>query len=149
MLVDCENLYHVAIEKEGGHVNFWKLIDVLVGDRELVRAMAFLNRREGDDKFINALEEMGYTIYTPGPKVDTDMQMAVKAISVAPQVDAEVLVTGDADFVPVCRSLRARGVRVELAQYRDSVNRALYSIADRFTPLGDKRITISKERSEI
>lgn len=146
MLVDCENLYHAAMEEEHGTIDFWKLIEILVNDRDLVRAMAFLNRRKGDDKFINALKTMGYTIYTPERKMDTDVQMAVKAISIAQQVDAEVLVTGDADFLPVCKYLRTHGIKVELAQYRNSVNSALLSIVDKFTALNKKDVIIKEGR---
>lgn len=50
--------------------------------------------------------------------------------------DVGVLIAGDADFVPVVREVRRRGVMVVLAAATASVSEELRRAADRFIPIG-------------
>lgn len=143
LLVDIANLYHGCMNNEGKRADFRKLIDALVGNRNLVKAIAFLKRREGDKEFVRLLKTIGYCIYTPTKENgDIDVQLAVKAIAISDTVDTIILVTGDADFLPVCNYLRAKGTRVEIAAYLSSVNHHLLDTVDSFQNLNKRNITI-------
>lgn len=143
LLIDIANLYHGCMNNEGKRADFRKLIDTLVGNRDLVKAIAFLKRREGDEQFVKLLKTIGYSIFTPTKdNGDIDVQLAVKAIAISNSVDTIILVTGDADFISVCNYLRAKGTRVEIAGYLSSVNHRLLNIVDDFQNLNERNITI-------
>ncbi len=47
IFVDVQNLYHSAKNLYGGRVNYGELIKFLVGDRQLIRALAYVVKSEG------------------------------------------------------------------------------------------------------
>jgi len=47
IFVDVQNLYHSAKNLYGGRVNYRELIRYLVGERQLIRAMAYVVKSEG------------------------------------------------------------------------------------------------------
>ena len=47
IFVDVQNLYHSAKNLYGGRVNYNELMKHLVGDRQLIRAMAYVVKSEG------------------------------------------------------------------------------------------------------
>src|SRR5581483_5648552 len=47
IFVDVQNLYHSAKNLYRGRVNYAELIKHLVGDRQLIRAMAYVVKSEG------------------------------------------------------------------------------------------------------
>lgn len=47
IFVDVQNLYHSAKNLYGGRVNYGELIRHLVGDRQLIRALAYVVKSEG------------------------------------------------------------------------------------------------------
>src|SRR5581483_5564791 len=47
IFVDVQNLYHSAKNLYHGRVNYAELIKHLVGDRQLIRAMAYVVKSEG------------------------------------------------------------------------------------------------------
>ena len=47
IFVDVQNLYHSAKNIYHGRVNYEELIKHLVGDRQLIRAMAYVVKSEG------------------------------------------------------------------------------------------------------
>ncbi|GAB4313554.1 MAG: hypothetical protein Kow0069_14730 [Promethearchaeota archaeon] len=68
-------------------------------------------------------------------KNSADIQIAVDAISLAYEVadvDTFVLVTGDADFVPLVKKLRQIGRTTVVIGLRSSTARALVNLCDRF-----------------
>lgn len=142
VLVDVPNLYHACKAVKGAKIHFGKLLDVLRRERELVRAMAFLV--EESRRFIHMLKHRyDYSVYTPSKEDgDTDVKMAIHAVSLASKVDAETLVTGDGDFIPVARYLRSQGVRVEIACYDDWKHKGLPAVADRYISLDEKEVLL-------
>lgn len=47
IFVDVQNLYHSAKNLYGGRVNYGELIRYLIGDRQLIRALAYVVKSEG------------------------------------------------------------------------------------------------------
>ena len=49
IFIDVQNLYHSAKNLYHGRVNYPELIRHLVGDRQLIRAMAYVVKSDGPD----------------------------------------------------------------------------------------------------
>ena len=64
VLIDVQNFYHSAKNLYGKRVNFKKLLEVAVGDRQLVRSFAYVVRTETEEEqmFFDALEKLGIEI---------------------------------------------------------------------------------------
>jgi uncharacterized LabA/DUF88 family protein len=63
IFVDAQNLYHSAKNLYRGRVNYGELIKYLVGERELIRAMAYVVKSEG----IEAARADGLRRFGPPP----------------------------------------------------------------------------------
>ncbi len=153
ILIDVQNIYHSAKHLHGSRVNFRELIRMAVGDRFLVRALAYVVKSEGivpdaevrgEASFFEALKQAGLElrlkdlqIYAGGAKkADWDVGLAVDAIRLAPALDTVVLVTGDGDFVPLVEYLRwGLGKQVEVVAFGKATSNRLREVTDRFIDL--------------
>jgi uncharacterized LabA/DUF88 family protein len=159
IFIDVQNLYHSAKNLYHGRVNYKELIKYLVGDRELIRAMAYVVKSEGieggtprptegsrsalssESAFFEALEKSGLElrvkdlqVYADGlKKADWDVGMAVDAIRMSSFLDVVILVTGDGDFLPLIDYLKwGVGRFVEVAAFHRSASSKVQESADRF-----------------
>ena len=140
ILVDVQNMYYSARKIYGSKLSFQKLLPTLLNNRRLVRAIAYVVEKEGADqeKFYEVLRRTGFEIKRRdlivrsdgSRKGDWDMGIAIDAISMAEKVDVVVLVTGDGDFVALVNMLKSRGVRVEVASFRESTSESLMYAAN-------------------
>lgn len=158
IFIDVQNLYHSAKNLYRGRVNYRELIKNLVGDRRLIRAMAYVAKSEtaaGEASFFEALEDAGLElrmkdlqVYADGmKKADWDVGMAVDAIRMAEFLDVIILVTGDGDFIPLVDYLKwGRGRLVEVAAFHKSASGKLQEVADRFTDIEKIPKTIMRLR---
>ncbi len=136
IFIDVQNLYHSAKNLYRGRVNYTELIRHLLGDRQLIRSIAYVVRSEGvipdppktettqrglavrglstEAAFFEALTKAGIQlrvkdlqVYAGGmKKADWDVGMAVDAIRMASFLDVVILVTGDGDFLPLVDYLK-------------------------------------------
>ncbi len=146
IFIDAQNLYHTAKHIYKRKVNFAAVVrDVLAG-RSLVRAIAYVITTENEDEkaFLSALTKAGIEtrskdlqiFYDGSKKADWDIGLAIDAVSMAPKLDAIVIVSGDGDFVPLCEYLRYHhGMQVEVATFGQSASSSLKSAADDFLDL--------------
>jgi uncharacterized LabA/DUF88 family protein len=174
IFVDVQNLYHSAKNIYHGRVNYEELIKHLVGERQLIRAMAYVVKSEGivdipatrpgqgaaaeasaESAFFEALEKAGLElrmkdlqIWADGAKkADWDVGMAVDAIRMSSFLDVIILVTGDGDFLPLIDYLKWGGGRmVEVAAFRRSASSKLQEAADRFINIEEVPRAIMKMR---
>lgn len=159
IFIDVQNLYHSAKNLYRGRVNYHELIKHLVGDRRLIRAMAYVVKSEtaaGEASFFEALENAGLElrvkdlqIYGDGmKKADWDVGMAVDAIRMASFLDVVVLVTGDGDFIPLVEYLKwGMGRLVEVAAFSRSASAKIQEKADRFVNIESIPKVIMRPRS--
>ena len=142
IFIDVQNLYHSAKNLYHGRVNYEELIKHLTGDRQLIRAMAYVVKSEGivdipatrtthagpnaaaeasaESAFFEALEKAGLElrmkdlqVWADGAKkADWDVGMAVDAIRMSSFLDVIILVTGDGDFLPLIDYLKWGGGRM-------------------------------------
>lgn len=149
IFIDVQNLYHSAKNLYHGRVNYRELMKYLVGDRQLIRAMAYVVKSEtapGEAAFFEALTKSGIElrskdlqVYPDGlKKADWDVGLAVDAIRMSSYLDVVVLVTGDGDFVPLVEYLKwGQGRLVEVAAFGRSASSKLREAVDRFISLED------------
>ena len=146
VFIDAQNLYHSAKNLyNGAKVNFGEVMKSAVGDRTLVRAIAYVITTEtGEEKpFFEALEKMGIEAKTKdlqvffggAKKADWDVGIAVDAIIMAPKVDTIILVAGDGDFIPMVKHVQSLGCQVEVVSFGKSSSSKLIEAADDFMDL--------------
>ncbi len=153
VFVDIQNLYYSARDAFNRKVDFEKVLHTVLDGRVLVRAMAYLVKLQGVDQkgFINTLKHIGYQVRVKEPKIfkrldesgnlwttvkaDWDMGIAMDAISLAEKIDVAILASGDGDFVDLVRYLHTKGVKVEIAAFKQTVAKELVEIADEFIDL--------------
>jgi len=153
LFLDIQNLYYSARDAFNRKVNFERVLDKVLNDRILVRAIAYLVKLHGVDQkgFINTLRHIGYQVRVKEPKVfkrldengnlwttvkaDWDMGIAMDAISLAEKIDVAILASGDGDFTDLVRYLHTRGVKVEIAAFKQTAAKELIEVADEFIDL--------------
>ncbi len=144
--IDTQNLYHTAKNLYHSRVNFGQILKDALAGRALIRAIAYVITTEAGDEtaFFEALTKMGIEAKTKdlqvfaggAKKADWDVGMAVDAITLAPKLDAIILVTGDGDFVPLVKYLQTHeGCQVEVVTFGKSASGMLKEAADEFIDL--------------
>lgn len=160
VLVDVANMYYSAKNIHGSRVNFGKILEDAVGERQLVRALAYVIKADSPDeqKFFDALDKQGFElkmkdlqVFAGGAKKgDWDVGITVDAIKLADRLDTIVLVAGDGDYIPLVRYLQeAKGCRVEVMAFQESTSLKLREVSDKFIDLsGDKKKYLLPMRSQ-
>ena len=146
VFIDTANLYHSAKNLYKSKVNFGNIVADVVGDRTLVRAIAYVITTEGGEEkaFFEALEKVGIetkakdlqVFYGGTKKADWDVGITVDAIKLASKLDVVVIVAGDGDFVPMVEYLKAQA-QVEVASFGQSTSSKLREVADHFYDLSE------------
>jgi uncharacterized LabA/DUF88 family protein len=148
VFIDTQNIYHSAKNLYHSKVNFGQIVKDVVGERSLIRAIAYVITTEaGDEKaFFEALTKMGIETKTKdlqifgsgAKKADWDVGMAIDAVKMAPKLDAVILVTGDGDFVPLVEYLQTNeGCQVEVVSFGKSTSVKLREAVDDFFDLDE------------
>jgi uncharacterized LabA/DUF88 family protein len=150
VLVDIQNLYYSGKVLYKKKVDFGAIIKYVVGDRKLIRAIAYgVATEEGlEEKFFDALEKVGYEVRTkdlqifPGgaKKGDWDVGIAVDAVKLSQSLDVVVLASGDGDYIPLVEYIQnTTGCRVEVVAFAESTNSNLVGVVDRFVNMSDHK----------
>jgi uncharacterized LabA/DUF88 family protein len=146
VFIDTQNLYHTAKHIYKRKVNFANVVKEVLCGRKLIRAIAYVITTENEDEraFLGALTKAGIEtkakdlqiFYDGSKKADWDIGLAIDAVTMAPKLDAIVIISGDGDFVPLCEYLRYHhGVQVEVATFGQSASSMLKDAADDFLDL--------------
>lgn len=144
VLVDVQNMYYSAKNLYGKKLNFGALLKRVVGERHLVRAIAYVIKAEIGEKetaFFDALKDAGFDVKEKdlqtfpggGKKGDWDVGIAMDAVRYAPKTDSIILISGDGDFVPLVEYVQhTAGCIVEVAAFGKSCSSKLKEAADQF-----------------
>lgn len=153
IFLDIQNLYYSARDEFNRKVNFEAVLHKVLNERVLIRAIAYLVRLKGVEQknFINTLKAIGYQVRVKEPKIfkrfddsgnlwttikaDWDMGIAMDAISLSDKLDVAILASGDGDFTDLVRYLHTRGVKVEIAAFKQTAAKELIEVADEFIDL--------------
>lgn len=157
VFVDVSNLYYSARVMYNRKVNFKAVLKEIVGDRKLIRAIAYVIKAESpeEQKFFDALDSIGFEVkskelqvfYGGHKKGDWDVGIAMDTIRLAPKLDVVVVVSGDGDFIPLVDHLKSIGQKAEVVAFGRSASGKLREIADNFIDLdGSKRKFLLPEK---
>jgi uncharacterized LabA/DUF88 family protein len=145
VLVDVQNLYYSARNIYNSRVNFNEVLKAAVGDRQLVRALAYVIRADMPEEhtFFDALGKAGFelrmkdlqTFAGGSQKGDWDVGIAIDAVRLMPRIDAIVLCAGDGDYVPLVEYLKANGLIVEVCSFGKSTSGKLREVCDDFVDI--------------
>ncbi len=154
VFIDIENLYYSGKNLFKARVNFKQILKDAVGDRKLIRAIAYVIRTEGGEEkvFFDALTRLGIEtkvkdiqIYNGFKKADWDVGITVDAIKISPSLDVVLLLSGDGDFVPLVEYLKSRGKQVEVVAFSKSTSSKLKEAADDFFDIGQSKKYLIKQ----
>lgn len=147
IFIDTQNLYHSAKNIYHAKVNFDAVVKAALGDRKLVRAIAYVVTTESGEEqtFFEALEKIGIEVKTKdlqiffggAKKADWDVGLAIDAIKHSQKVDAIVLASGDGDFVPLVEYVRSQGCQVECIAFGKSSSSRLRESIDDFIDIDE------------
>lgn len=148
IFIDTQNLYHSAKNLHGSKVNFGAIVKDVLGDRDLIRAMAYVVTTESGEEgaFFSALEKAGIEIRSKplqiflggAKKADWDVGLAIDAVSMAPKLDTMILFSGDGDFIPLVEYVQnTYGCQVEVVSFGKSSSSRLIEVADDFLDLDE------------
>ena len=150
LFVDSQNLYYSARMGYAAKVDYEKLLRLITGTRNLIKAYAYIVQPpEGDVKpFATSLERIGYIVKAKdvrtrangSAKANWDMGMALDILGTLDRVDTIVLASGDGDFVPLIDFVKGSNKRVEIFAFPDNTAYDLKEKADHFEPLGENVI---------
>ncbi|MDE0040784.1 MAG: NYN domain-containing protein, partial [Candidatus Poribacteria bacterium] len=108
VFVDVQNMFYAAKDRYAGRVDYIKLLDLIVGPRQLVVAYAYVVQipEINQSGFLSLLEHNGYTIKSKDlrlrgdgtAKGDWDVGIAIDIVSMLGALDVVILASGDGDF---------------------------------------------------
>ena len=130
VFADVQNIYYTTRQAFGRQFNYRALWEQLCNQGEVVSAMAYATHR-GDD---------GQTKFQDdgSSKGDWDVGIAVDVMTLAPQVDTVVLLSGDGDFDVLLERINVDpGVRTEVYGVASLTARSLIDSASEYHPIGD------------
>ena len=154
IFIDVENLYYSAKNLFGARVNFRQLLKDIVGQRKLIRAIAYVIKTEkGEEKpFFDALSRLGIEnkekelqVYSGFKKADWDVGITVDAIKVSSLLDVVIVLSGDGDFLHLVQYLQNLGKQVEIVSFGKSTSSKLKETADRFFDIGKSKKYLYKK----
>lgn len=145
VFVDIQNMYYSAKNLYKKKVNFGEILRLAIGDRKLVRAIAYVIKAdvEQEGNFFEAIHKQGYEVKAKDLQVflggakkgDWDVGIAMDVMRMAPKVDVIVLVSGDGDFKDLFEHVKSLGCRAEMIAFKKTASSRLLEEADQFTDL--------------
>ena len=147
IFIDVQNLYHSARNLFDAKVNFNSVVQDIVSDRTLIKAIAYVIKTETGEEsaFLDALVAMGIEtkskdlqiFHNSTKKADWDVGLAVDMISLAPKLDVVVLISGDGDFVPAVDYIKKFGCQVEVVAFGKTCSSRLREVSDDFIDISN------------
>ena len=145
VFVDVQNLYYSARNIYNARVKFNEILKEAVGDRKLIRAMAYVVKADMPEEhtFFEALEKAGFEVkykdlqtFAGGhQKGDWDVGIAMDIIKMMNKLDVVVLASGDGDFVPLLEYLQMTGQLTETIAFGKSCSGKIKELTDHFIDL--------------
>lgn len=148
VFVDVQNLFYAAKDRYERRVDLIKLLDLIVGPRQLLTAYAYIVQipEIKQSNFISLLEHNGYTIRSKdlrlrgdgSAKGDWDVGIAVDVVSMLGSLDVVILASGDGDFCPLAELIKQQHKRIEVVAFEHNTSMDLQAVADQFFPIGEE-----------
>ena len=149
VFVDVQNLYYSARNIYNSRVNFNEILKAAVGERKLIRAMAYVIQADMPEEktFFDALDKAGFevkskelqTFYGGHQKGDWDVGIAMDIVKMMNKLDVVVLCSGDGDFVPLLEFLQMSGQLTETVAFGKSCSGKIKELTDNFIDLEENQ----------
>ena len=148
VFADVQNIYYTTRQAFGRQFNYRALWQQLQAQGEIVHAFAYATHRgdDGQTKFQDALKHIGFTVKLKpfiqrrdgSAKGDWDVGITVDVMTLAPEVDTVVLLSGDGDFdVLLARIQHDPGVSTEVYGVEPLTARSLIETAMVYHPIDE------------
>ena len=157
IFVDVQNIFYAA-KPFNARLDFEKLLELSVGKRRLIRAIAYVVQSPDVDQsnFISMLQQKSYEVKRKdlrqrsdgSAKGDWDMGMAIDIMRFVNKLDVVVLVSGDGDFVPLVELVKTLGPRVEVISFTYNTARDLINNADEHIPIEEALLLKNSAQAE-
>ena len=157
IFVDVQNIFYAA-KPFNARLDFEKLLELSVGKRRLIRAIAYVVQSPDVDQsnFISMLQQKSYEVKRKdlrqrsdgSAKGDWDMGMAIDIMRFVSKLDVVVLVSGDGDFVPLVELVKTLGPRVEVISFTYNTARDLINSADEHIPIEEALLLRNSAQTE-
>ena len=157
IFVDVQNIFYAA-KPFNARLDFEKLLELSVGKRRLIRAIAYVVQSPDVDQsnFISMLQQKSYEVKRKdlrqrsdgSAKGDWDMGMAIDIMRFVSKLDVVVLVSGDGDFVPLVDLVKTLGPRVEVISFTYNTARDLINSADKHIPIEEALLLRKSAQAE-
>ena len=143
---DVQNIYYTTREIYKRQLNYRALWQRISEQGDITQALAYATNR-GDDgqiKFQDALKHIGFQVKLKpyiqrkdgSSKGDWDVGIAIDVISIAPEVDTVILLSGDGDFdLLLDKITNSYGVNTEVYGVAKLTARSLIDAAGVFNPI--------------
>lgn len=146
IFVDVQNIYYTTRQVYGRQFDYQKLWQCLKQRGEIVSAIAYAidSDNEGQRKFQNALQQMGFTIKLKpyiqrkdgSAKGDWDVGITIDVMEISPEVNTVVLLSGDGDFDLLLDKVnQAYGVTTEVYGVAALTANSLIQAATHYHPI--------------
>ncbi len=171
LFIDGSNFYH-TIRELGLHVDYRRLLDYFKSQGTLVRAAYYTALLEGGQtpdwliRLTDWLAYNGFHVVTKSARVfvrqvvdeagephlesqvkgNTDIEVAVDMMTLAPHCDTMILFSGDGDFLPLVQAVQKQGCRVIVIS---SGKTAVSTIADELRRQADDFIELASIANHI
>ncbi|MFH1762294.1 MAG: NYN domain-containing protein [bacterium] len=144
IFIDNQNVYYSTRGYFGKKLDYQKLLELLVKDRHLVKAVCYIVEQPEVDQegFKNILKNCGIAVRERelirradgSAKGNWDIGIAVDVLTMVEKnsLDIVVLVTCDGDFVDLIKLLSAKGIRAEVAGFAMNMAMSLKETADEY-----------------
>ena len=147
VFVDVQNMFYAAKDRYSRRVDYIKLLDLIVGPRQLIVAYAYVVQipEINQSGFLSLLEHNGYTIKSKElrlrgdgtAKGDWDVGIAIDIVTMLDVLDVVILASGDGDFCALAELIKWQNKRVEVVAFEHNTSMDLQRIANQFFPIGD------------
>ncbi|NJM00839.1 MAG: NYN domain-containing protein [Synechococcaceae cyanobacterium SM2_3_2] len=143
VFIDGANLYASA-QARGSLPDYGSLVPELTqGEVEVHFYSGVDPKNLAQRRFHRQLRTQGYRVVTKpvvtradgSSKANLDGELIVDLMAMYPRYETVLLLSGDGDFAPALKHVRAHGVRVEVAAYQPDTHQELIRVADRFVDL--------------
>jgi uncharacterized LabA/DUF88 family protein len=149
VFIDTQNMYYSARNLFKRKVNFKNIVEDAVGDRKLIRAIAYVvSTEQGDEQpFFEALQKAGIETrskqlmeYSSGQKkADWDVGLAIDVVQMLDSLDVVVIVSGDGDFEPLIDHVRSRGRMAEVMAFGQTTSSKLRGVGCHYQDLSENK----------
>jgi len=115
IFLDASELQAQAGDRE---ISFGHLRRHITNARVPIRAIAYHPAKQKE--LAKGLKHCGFEVSAVDSKANTNITMAIDAMSLAERVDCVILVPGTSPLAHLAKTLQARGIRVETASFEEA-----------------------------